>query len=225
MANEEAPDLILMSTNKHGDIAADRAFLSVTIEGSSILSGESALHKAREVRALADALRQFGLEDADIELESISASTASGTFTKSSSVRYSLKICVANVAQLPDILGLITSQKNITMHGTQWAFPDQGAWRDEWLDECLDRANLRASRVARGLNVRLIGVHRFSESWSDDEPVAKARQMAGNQGDDMMMARARSLTSEDLGLSVSHSKKVSLTIAVHYLISRFENEK
>lgn len=220
MATEEGTGLILISAQKSGDIAADHAFLGVVIEGASWVTGQSALHKAREVKALADALRGFGLQESDIELEGVSATTSSGTFNKSSSARYSLQIKVANLEAMPDIIGIITSQKNTSMRPLQWGFPEEGEWRGQWLDGCLRDANARAERVARGLRVPLLGVHRFQESWSDAVPPPRS---AGFEDFEMerSMPRAR-MSSEDLGLSISHTKKVSLSISVQYVVGRFE---
>lgn len=226
MASNESIDLISISAFRRGDIAADRAVLQVVIEGASLVTGQSALHKAREVKALADALRQFGLLESDIELEGVSATTSSGAFNKSSSARYALRIKVADLEALADVIGIIAAQKNTTVRPVEWGFPEDGEWRDEWLDGCLQSANARAARVAQGLRVPLLGVHRFAESWSDAVPPPSRRGGAEEFADfgmERAPARARaSMSGDDLGLSVSHTKRVSLSISVQYVVGRFE---
>lgn len=220
VGQNESIDTISISTTRRGDIAADRAVLWVTIEGASLIAGQSALHKAREVKALADALRLFGLKDSDIELAGVAAVTSSGTFGKSSAARYTLQIRVADLEHLPEVIGIVTEQKNTSLQPVQWGFPDGGAWRDEWLDDCLQRANARSHRVARGLGVRLIGVHRFIEQWSDQEASPRTHRNDADE-DGLRMSRAR-MTSEDLGVGTAHTKSVALSIAVQYLVGRFE---
>lgn len=224
MASNDSIGLISISSFRRGDIAADRAVLGVTIEGASLITGQSALHKAREVKALADALRAFGLLESDIELEGVSASTSSGTFGKSSSARYSLRVKVADLEAVPDVIGIITAQKNTSLRPIQWGFPDDGEWRDEWLDGCLRDANARAERIAKGLRVPLLGVHRFAESWSDAvAPPAIAASSGDDYDSDVPRAARARVSGDELGLSVSHTKKVSLSISVQYVVGRFES--
>ena len=231
MATDEG--IISVSAFRRGDIAADRAVLGIVIEGASLVTGQSALHKAREVRTLAEALKAFGLLENAIELEGVAASTSSGTFNKSSSARYTLRVKVGDLEALPDVIGIITSQKNTSVRPVEWGFPDDGEWRNEWLDSCLQNANTRAERVASGLRVPLLGVHRFVEAWSDAVPppriVAPAPADSGDLGDfesrEMLRAPRARMGGEDLGLSISHTKKVSLSIAVQYVVGRFESER
>ena len=225
MATDASIDIISVSAFKRGDIAADRAVLGVVIEGASLVTGQSALHKAREVKALADALRQFGLLESDIELEGVSATTSTGAFNKSSSARYSLRVKVANLEALADVIGIIAAQKNTTVRPVEWGFPEDGAWRDEWLDLCLQSANARAERIARGLRVPLLGVHRFAESWSDAVPPPQIVAPSSALDDFAGLSRARkAMSGDDLGLSVSHTRKVSLSIAVQYVVGRFSDD-
>lgn len=222
MATEEGTGLLSISAHRSGDIAADRAVLGVVIEGASWVTGQSALSKAREVKALADALKAFGLAESDIELEGVTASVSSGTFAKSSSARYALRVRVASLESLPDVIGIVTSQKNTTLRSTRWNFPDEGPWRDEWLDSCLQAANARAERIARGLRVPLLGVHRFAESWSDAPPPQLDDDFDGYEVRGAQVAARARVTSDSLSLSASHTKKVSLSIAVQYVVGRFE---
>ena len=224
MATDASLDIISVSTFKRGDIAADRAVLGVVIEGASLVTGQSALHKAREVKALADALRAFGLLESDIELEGVSATTSTVAFNKSSSARYTLRVKVANLEGLADVIGIIAAQKNTSVRPVEWGFPEDGEWRNEWLDGCLQSANARAERIARGLRVPLLGVHRFAESWSDAVAPPSIAVSGGDDHDSAMPRAARArMSGDDLGLSVSHTKKVSLSIAVQYVVGRFES--
>jgi hypothetical protein len=55
------PDTIKISASQREEISANRADLFVTVKGSSVVSGDQALKKAREVSQLVEALTSFGL--------------------------------------------------------------------------------------------------------------------------------------------------------------------
>jgi hypothetical protein len=75
---ETKPDTIKVSAFHKEEIFASHANLYVTVKGSSVISGNEALKKAREVSQLVEALTRFGLVPRrSIYRESIE--TASGT--------------------------------------------------------------------------------------------------------------------------------------------------
>lgn len=219
------PDSIRITIERRGEIEADRARLSVSVQGSSLVTGHAALHKAREVKELIDGLLAFGLKIEDVQLSGVNANTSNGVWTKTSTVHYTLLITMRDLERLADVIGIITSQKNTALHGVSWEYPATGPWRDEWLDDCLQQANARAQRVAVGLGVRLLGVHRFSENWKDfQEPrvagltsVGMARQQSSLDHD--------TVTQEEMGLSGAHTQPLELSVTVQYLISQFTDSQ
>ncbi len=64
------------------------ADLSVSVEDTSLVTGEMALRKAREVALLVSALQEVGIESKDITLQGVRADTASGKIIKMSAARY-----------------------------------------------------------------------------------------------------------------------------------------
>jgi uncharacterized protein YggE len=54
------PDVLVISTRHEEDVAADHAYLLVTVEGSSLVTGRAALKKAKEVSALVEELERSG---------------------------------------------------------------------------------------------------------------------------------------------------------------------
>jgi uncharacterized protein YggE len=219
MANEKPNTLQIREVQKH-EIAADRADLHVTVEGASLFTGGEALHKAREVAQLVRELTEYGLPPAAIYLQGVYADTATGLLGKTSAARYKLRLHCADLAQLADLLGIISGQKNARLNIIDWGYPDDDDLKDQWLGECLTRANAKAARVALGLGVRLLGVHGFSEKYQHEEAphrTAVAYDMAA-----MSRSRAARVSPEELGLEISHTKTVQVSVDLEYLVSGYE---
>ena len=219
MMPTEKPNTIKISEAQRHKIAADRANLYVTVEGASLFTGGEALKKAREVAQLVRELTDFGLPAADIYLQGVVADTSSGLLGKTSLARYKLRLHCADLARLADLLGIVTAQKNARLTVIEWGYPDDDGLKDQWLGECIARANAKAARVAFGLNVRLLGVHAFAEKYGDNE---KPHQTAVAY-DSMVMMRSRAarVSPEELGLEVSHTKTVHVSVEAEYLISGY----
>jgi len=219
MPNEK-PSTIKVSEAQRHEIPADRADLHVTVEGASLFTGGEALKKAREVAQLVRELTDFGLPVGDIYLQGVFADTSSGLLGKTSLARYKMRLHCADLARLADLLGIVTGQKNARLNVIEWGYPDDEGLKDRWLGECITRANARAALVAQGLNVRLLGVHAFSEKYLDGE---KPHQTTVAY-DSMVMARSRTarVSPEELGLEISHTKTVHISVEVEYLVSTYE---
>lgn len=209
-----------MSVSQEEEIEADHADLSVTIRGASLFTGQAALTKAREVAQLVAALHEVGITDSEIRLQGVRADVTSGVLGKTSSATYSLKIRCARLEMLAETLGAITSQKNTSIQSLIWGYRDNEEKRLQWLDACIARANAKAGRIASGLGVRLLGIVSFSEAYNDPEAGIAPQKEFAAMG--MSRARAASTFAEDLGMEVTHSKTVALSITVTYRVSLFE---
>jgi hypothetical protein len=109
-----APDLIHITVNNEREVEADHAYLHVTVRGSSLFTGNAALTKAREVAQLVADLKQVGIEERDIHLQSVHAETSNTGFGKSTSAVYTLRFLCPRLALLGDVIGAITGQKTRT---------------------------------------------------------------------------------------------------------------
>lgn len=219
MMPTEKPNTIKISEARRHEIPADRADLHVTVEGASLFTGGEALSKAREVAQLVRELTEFGLPPSDIYLQGVFADTSSGLLGKTSLARYKLRLRCTNLAQLADLLGIVTGQKNARLTFIEWGYPDNDALKDEWLGECMTRANAKAALIAAGLGVRLLGVHAFTEKYQDGETpnrTAVAPDAA------FLRTRAARVSPEELGLEISHTKTVHVSVEIEYLISAYE---
>src|SRR5512139_2908100 len=109
---ETKPDTIKISAFHREEIFASHANLYVTVRGSSIVSGNEAMKKAREVSQLVDALTRAGVNPEAIQLQGVRLESASGTILKSSSAVYRLKVRCEKLDQLAALLDIIAEQKN-----------------------------------------------------------------------------------------------------------------
>ena len=88
---ESKPDTIKISASHREEILASHADLFVTVKGSSVVSGNEAMKKAKEVSQLVDELTRFGISAENIHLQGVHVETSSGALLKSSSASYRLR--------------------------------------------------------------------------------------------------------------------------------------
>src|SRR6266508_1058354 len=119
------PDTIKVSAFHREEIFASHANLYVTVKGSSVVSGNEALKKAKEVSGLVEALVRFGLSADTVQLLGVHIETSSGTLLKSSSATYRLRVRVEKLDELAELLDIIGSQKNTTLERIEWKYPEE----------------------------------------------------------------------------------------------------
>ena len=219
LMNENTQPIITVQETQAHEVAAGHADLFVTVEGLSLFSGTEALKKAREVAQLVGDLTAFGLPPEDIFLQGVSADVHSGTLAKNSRARYRLRIRCADLSKMADLVGIIAAQKNTSLTSIDWGYPDGDAEHDAWLSACIARVNDKAAKIAAALGVRILGVAAFSETLSD--PEAKHSKPAPS-GEGYMMMRSPRMAGDDLGLEISHTKTMQVSIKVDFLVSRRE---
>jgi uncharacterized protein YggE len=209
-------NFISVAISATADVEADRADLFLQVRGSSLIFGNAALSRAREVAQLVNDLKGLGIPETDIHLMDVQAEMQKGI---SSSAMYSLRVQCSSLDRLGPLLGTIAAQKNVTLNRLTWGYnPTEEQQTDSrLLDECLRRANARARQMAGGLGVQLRGVHRCREQRNDSETPMRYPPQAAD------FSRARSGAGMDLeiGMTPSHSKKITVAIEVDYLVSGF----
>jgi len=209
---------ISVTATRRQEIAADKADLQVTIKGSSVVTGNAALKKAKEVNEMVTALLAVGVKEDELSLRGIHVQSSSGVLTRTSSASYSLRIRCSRLELLGEILGAISAQKNASLDHLTWRYPDLTAMQKEWLDSCIAEAKERAAHIATALGVKLLALHSFSEVWKDPEEV-----VVRTQAHAPVAARLQELTREiDLGFNLSHSKVVEQRVDLTYVVDRRE---
>ena len=213
---ESKPDTIKISASQREEISSSHADLFVTVKGSSVVSGDQALKKAKEVSQLVEALISFGLSPEAIHLQGIHIETASGVLLKSSSATYRLKVRCEKLDQLAEVLDIIASQKNATLERIDWKYPEEAA-RERGLEAALAKAKSKADKVARSLGVKLLGVYDLIENIYDEEmPYPQFAAQATP-----MRAMSKAAPEPSLGMDIQHSKTVHIGVDIWYRVSEF----
>jgi uncharacterized protein YggE len=214
---ETKPDTIKITASQREEIQATFADLFVTVKGSSLVSGNAALKKAREVSQLVDELTRFGLPAEAIHLQSVFAETSGGSLLRSSSATYRLRIRCEKLDQFADLLGIVTSQKNATFERVDWKYPDEVA-REQALEKAIQKADIKARKVAASMGVKLLGIYSFNENVLDQETFAPQAMFAKQAA-----PRAMGVAPQpDLGMDIQHSKTVEIRVEIEYRVSGFE---
>ena len=214
---EIKPDTIHVSANHREEIEATHADLFVTVRGSSVVSGNEALKKAKEVSTLVDELTQAGVKAEDIHLQGIHVETSSGAILKSSSATYRLRIHCGTLERIPALLDILGTQKNAALEQIAWRYDDESA-RKAGLGSAIEAAKSKAHRIATALGVTLQGIYSFNENTFDEEAPGLFQPQA------MMMKTARGAAPAEpsLGLDIQHSKFIQVNVEVEYRVSALQ---
>jgi len=210
------PDTIKVSAFHREEIFASHANLYVTVKGSSVVSGNEALKKAKEVSGLVEALTRFGLSPDSIHLDGVRIATASGTLLKSSSAMYHLKIKAEKLEQLAGLLDVIAEQKNAALERIEWKYPEEDA-RERGLETAMAKAKTKAEKVATAMGVKLLGVYDFIENAFDEE-----RPPMPFQAKAMEMRSLGAVAEQpSLNMDIQHSKTIQVNVDIWYRVSSF----
>jgi uncharacterized protein YggE len=210
------PDTIKVSAFHREEIFASHANLYVTVKGSSLVSGNEAMKKAREVSQLVEALTSFGLSPEAIHLQGVRIETASGTLLKSSSAVYHLKVKTEKLEQLAGLLDIIAEQKNASLERIEWKYPEDEA-RERGLESAIAKGKAKAEKVAAAMGVKLLGVYDFMENTYDEE-----RPPMPYQAMEMSMKSRTAMADQpSLDMEVQHSKTINVNVDIWYRVSSF----
>jgi uncharacterized protein YggE len=210
------PDTIKVSAFHKEEIFASHANLYVTVKGSSLVSGNEAMKKAREVSQLVEALTRFGLSPDAIHLQGVRLETASGALLKSSSAIYHLKVKTERLDQLTGLLDIIAGQKNASLDRIEWKYPEDEA-RERGLESAIARGKAKAEKVAAAMGVKLLGVYDFMENTYDEErpPMPFQAMEVG------LKSRAAAAEQPSLDMEIQHSKTIHVNVDIWYRVSSF----
>jgi uncharacterized protein YggE len=213
---ESKPDTIKVSAFHREEIFASHANLYVTVKGSSVISGNEAMKKAKEVSQLVEALTRFGLSPDSIQLLGVHIETSSGTLLKSSSATYRLRVKVEKLDQLAELLDIIGSQKHTTLERIEWKYPEEEA-RERGLESAIVKGKAKAEKVAAAMGVKLLGVYDFMENaYDEDRPPMpfQAKEMA-------MRSLGAVADQPSLSMEIQHSKTIYVNVDIWYRVSPF----
>jgi uncharacterized protein YggE len=219
---ESKPDTIKVTAFHREEISATHADLHVTVKGSSVVSGDAALKKAKEVNQLIEALTSLGVKEDAVKLQGVHVETSSGVLIKSSSASYRLKIRCEKLDQFAEMLDAIASQKNASLDRVEWKY-DENVARERGLNLAIENAKRKARVIADSFGVQLLGVRDFVETVTDQEAPPWQRFLpqpaARSRGTGIMAADQPSLD-----MDIQHNKTMQVNVEVWYRISEFTSE-
>ncbi len=219
------PDTITVSAEVQEEIEATHADIYVTVRGASLFRGDTALKKAREVASLVAALAEVGIAESAVELRGIKADVTTGTLgNKTSSATYALRVTKVPLASVPDVIGVVTDQKNADLNSTVWIYGDDEAIRLRLFETALKKLQTKAALAARTLGVTLTAVHTLVEVFTDGEATHPEIEKMYGSAPGFERARPRRVDSEELGLRVAHRKTVFQGVQAVYRVSPFGAE-
>jgi len=210
------PDTLRISASQREEIPASHADLFVTVRGSSVVSGNEAMKKAREVSQLVDELVRFGISAENIHLQGVHVESSSGTLLKSSSATYRLRVRYEKLDQVPELLDIIASQKNAILERLAWKYPEEAA-RERLLEAAIKKAKEKAEKVAASLGVKILGIYQFVENAFDEEtPFPQFQAMAKRAPGPAAAAEP------SLGMDIQHSKAIQIGVEIEYRVSEIK---
>ena len=210
------PDTIKVSAFHREEIFASHANLYVTVKGSSVVSGNEAMKKAKEVSGLVEALTRSGLSPDAIQLQGVRIETSTGTLLKSSSALYHLKIKSEKLEQLPGLLDIIAEQRNAALDRIEWKHPEESA-RESGLEAAIAKGKAKAEKVAEAMGVKLLGVYDFMENAFDEERPPMPFQAKAME----MRSLGASADQPSLNMDIQHSKTIQVNVDIWYRVSAF----
>jgi uncharacterized protein YggE len=208
------PDVVVITARHEEIVAADRAELVVTVQGSSLVTGRAALKKAKEIRALVEELERCGVNPQEIHLDAVQATVSSGFLASSSSATYRLRISCPDLEKLPEILGAVTAAKNSRLDQVVWRYPRPAEQQARWLTAAIAWANTKAIAAAAALGTRVVGIHRLTEQSREGE------EHLVRLGGAAARLRAPSEAVE-LGFDLGNEKRMGVEVTIEYRVEGF----
>ncbi len=212
------PDIITIKELFVEDVQATGAHIVVTVKGSSFVTGQTAVKKAREIAMLVEALRTVGLPEEKISVETIKIQASTGPVLKSSSASYTLKLDCDDIEQMGDILTVVTSSKNISLDSIEWQFKDLEKRKTGWIAKAIERANARVEDAARALQVQISGVHDCQIEYIGLLEAASHRDEYGGMSSIKMMRHA--VANFNIGMPMQQTDQKGVRVTVKYHISK-----
>ena len=212
-----APDVVVITARHEETVAADRADLLATVQGSSLVTGRAAMKKAKEVSALVEELERCGVTAQEIHLDSVQAEVSSGFLGSSSSATYRLRIRCGDLEKLPEILGAVTAALNASLDQVVWRYPRSAEQQARWLTAAIAWANTKATAAAAALGTRVVGIHRLTERPRDEE------NRTARLGQGLQVSRARAPSEAvELGFDLGNEKRMGVEVTIEYRVEGFD---
>ncbi|WP_344983061.1 SIMPL domain-containing protein [Deinococcus rubellus] len=192
------------------DVTAVSAKLHLEIVGETLVMGNAATERVKEVREVAQQLQAAGISASQIQVKGVEISNRTGLLTKSQKARF-LLVVETEAALLPEVLGLLADQKHVDLQRLEWMFDDFEASL-LLAPQAMRKARRRAEVIAEAAGHRVVGVLNASDTW--DMPVSVVHLQSDWRSQEVQRAPRARASSLDAGVQYSsvHTLTVQLTV-------------
>ncbi|MEQ8821365.1 MAG: SIMPL domain-containing protein [Sumerlaeia bacterium] len=213
------PDTITVQISRKREVDAQCADLEVQVDSSAVFSGNAALQKAKELRALIEEMKRLGIEEKQVKLRRVALNSNTFSLIRTSSAMYHVSIKKVPMDLLSEALGTIAAQKGVELTHLEWRYGDLEAIERELRRDGLTAALAQAREDAAALGVALLGVHTLrADKLGGDASYHREYLSAAPAG----AMRARSASPVDIGVELSNSTTVRIDLTVQFRVGPFE---
>jgi len=194
------------------DVTAVHAKLHLEVVGETLVMGNAAVERVREVRELTQQLQVVGILATQIHVKGIEISNRTGLLTKSQKARF-LLVVESQAELLPEVLGVLADQKQVTLQRLEWIFDDFEASL-VLAPQAMRKARRRADVIAEAAGHRIVGVLSASDTWEMPVSIVQLQQDWTVQ-EVQRNARPRA-TSLDAGVPYASTQVLTVQLTVDF---------
>jgi uncharacterized protein YggE len=216
----EKPDTISVVVSHREEIPASRADLYLSVKASFLMTGNAALKKVKELAQVITQLNQNGVKDDDITLRGVLAERSSPAIGPGNPAIYLVRVHCPNLEYLPQVLAVVTAQRSVVLEQMVWLFPDDTAVQAKWLAACLAQAREKARHIADQLGVKLLGVHSFTEKWT--EPTDDQKRVQFSTATGAPVVKMSTDRNSPITFLLLTTKQAEIGVEVNFRVSAYE---
>ncbi len=218
--NYQYPDRISIEEEVEIEVSPLWAVLIIEIEGTSSFTGNEAFKKSREIASLIADLDNINYPTENIALENIMFQTSSGTFTKSSAAKFTIKLNKIALTIVPQVLGIIASQKNIRIQELAYDFGNLREQKNQLYIQACKAAKEQGQEICKTLSIPLLGVYTMTCNWHLPH-IETSSQNYGTVG--LMKSRSTARQEiEGLNFIAEQKDKLALILNVEFRVGEFK---
>ena len=216
------PDKITLETQKRLHLFPENANITITMTSASVVSGHEALNTSQEIRGLVSELITQGVREDHISVEHMFIQSKTRKIFHASTAKFTIKVASIRREEVPNVLKVIASQKDIELDDIEWVYDDLDAKKSELLQQAVRTSVQEARKLCQVLGVQLLGVYTLSSKWCEpetcafDECFTRRMRMSKSSG-----TQEYEIEGFDLLLNVSDYLQV--TVKTDYRVSEFTN--
>ncbi|ULH18143.1 SIMPL domain-containing protein (plasmid) [Deinococcus sp. KNUC1210] len=196
----------------HLDVTAVSANLHLEIAGETLVMGNAAMERIKEVRDLTQQLQAAGLPATQIQVRGVDISNRTGLLTKHQKARFFMVVGM-DTSLLPQVLGLLADQKHVNLQRLEWIF-DEFEASLMLGPQAMRKARRRADVIAEAAGHRVVGVLNASDTW--EMPVSSINLQTDWTSQDVQRAPRARAGSLDAGVEYSSTRVVTVQLTVDF---------